>query len=121
MVVVSVTPPPLPVIVMVRLPRLERELTLIFIVDVPEPGAAIELGLKVTVWPLPNPEADKEIAELNPPEMVVVTVEAPELPLTTVTVVGDALMVKLGDVPVTVSDTVVVATVLPEVPVTVMR
>lgn len=34
--------------------------------------------------------------------------------------VGDALMVKLGLVPVTVSDTVVVAWVLPEVPVTVI-
>jgi hypothetical protein len=108
-------------IVMVRLPRLERELTLIFIIDVPEPGTGTELGVKVTVWPLPNPEADKEIAELNPPETVVVMVEVPELPLTTVTVVGDALMVKLGDVPVTVSETVVVATVPPEVPVTVIR
>lgn len=49
-----------------------------------------------------------------------VIVEVPELPLETLIVVGDAPMVKLGDVPVTVSETVVVSTVLPEVPVTVM-
>jgi hypothetical protein len=43
------------------------------------------------------------------------------VPLATVIDVGDALMVKLGVVPVTVSETVVVSVVLPEVPVTVMR
>jgi hypothetical protein len=66
--------------VMVRVPVLERELTRMVMVDVPEPGAAIELGLKVTVWPLACPEADKEMAELKPPEIVVVIVEVPELP-----------------------------------------
>ena len=89
-------------------------------VDVPEPGAGIGLGLKPTVtrdgWPL----ADKLIVELKPPEIVVVIVELPELPLVTLIDVGDALMVKLGFVPVTVSETVVVATVLPDVPVTVI-
>jgi hypothetical protein len=42
------------------------------------------------------------------------------LPGLIVSDVGDALMVKLGDVPVTVSETVVVSWVLPEVPVTVI-
>jgi hypothetical protein len=47
------------------------------IVDVPEPGAAMVFGLKVTVtldgWPV----ALNEIAELKPPETVVVIVEVP--------------------------------------------
>src|ERR1039457_2792347 len=71
-------------------------------VDVPEPGAAMELGLKVTVWAFPCPEADKLIAELKPPEMPVVIVDVPELLRATLIDVGDALMVKLGVVPVTV-------------------
>jgi hypothetical protein len=50
----------------------------------------------------------------------VVTLAVPEVPLTTVIDVGATLMVKLGFVPVTVRDTVVVSVVLPEVPFTVM-
>ena len=69
---------------------------------------------------LPWPDAVKVIAELNPPAIVVVIVEVPELPRTTVIAVGEALTVKLGEVPVTVSETVVVAVVLPEVPFTVI-
>jgi len=91
-----------------------------FIVDVPEPGAAIELGVNVTLCALPSPEADNVIAESKPPETAVVIVEVPELLLATLIVVGDALIVKFGFVPVTVSETVVVSVVLPEVPFTVM-
>ena len=116
---VCVTPPPLAVMVMVCVPVLARLPTLTVIVDVPEPGAPIELGLKVTVLALPSPEADKVIAELKPPEIAVVMVDVPELPRATLIELGDALTVKLGLVPVTVRDTVVVSTVLPEVPVTV--
>ena len=105
---------------MVWLPALARELTVTFMVDVPEPGAAMELGLKLTLRPLPSPEADNLIAELKPPEIAVVIVELPELPGATVSDVGEAPMVKLGAVPVTVRMTVVDSTVLPEVPVTVM-
>jgi hypothetical protein len=89
-------------------------------VDVPAPGAAMELGLKVTPWVLPDNPVDKAIAESKPPEIVVVIVEVPELPLAMLIDDGDALMVKLGAVPVTFSETVVVAVVLPEAPVTVM-
>src|ERR1700690_2662976 len=89
-------------------------------VDVPEPGARMVLGLKLTVTLLGSPVADKEILESKPPETVVVMVEWPELPGLIESDVGDALMVKLGLVPVTVSETVVVSTVLPEVPFTVM-
>lgn len=110
----------MPVIVMVWVPVLAFLPTLTVMVDVPEPGAAMELGLKVTLWAPPCPEADKLIAESKPPEIAVVIVDLPELPLATLIDVGDALMVKLGVVPVTVSKTVVVSTVLPEVPLTLM-
>jgi hypothetical protein len=89
-------------------------------VELPEPGAGMVLGLKLTVTLLGSPVADKAMLELKPPETVVVMVEWPELPGLMVREVGDALMVKLGLVPVTVSETVVVSTVLPEVPFTVM-
>ena len=89
-------------------------------VDDPEPGAGMELGLKLTVTLLGWPLADKEMAELKPPEIVVVMVEWPEFPGLIVSDVGDALMVKLGLVPVTVREIVVVSLVLPEVPVTVI-
>jgi hypothetical protein len=86
----------------------------------PEPGAAIELGLKLTVTPEGWPLADKATAESKPPEIVVVIVDVPELPHATLSEAGDALMVKFGVVPLTVSDTVVVSVVLPEVPLTVI-
>ena len=57
---------------------------------------------------------------MKPPETVVVMVAVPELLLATLIVVGDALMAKFGLVPVTVRETRVVSTVLPDVPVTVM-
>jgi len=105
---------------MVEVPLLALRFTVIVMVDVPEPGAGIGFGLKPTVTRDGTPLADKLMDELKPPEIVVVIVEWPELPLVTVTDVGDALMVKLGLVPVTVRVTVVVATRLPEVPVTVI-
>ena len=121
-VVVCVTPPPVPVTVMVRVPARARRLTRMFIVDEPEPGAAIEVGLKLIVTLLPPPEAERLIAELKPPEMAVVIVECPLFPGEMLSEVGEALMVKLGLPPllVTVNDTVVVFTVLPDVPLTVM-
>jgi len=97
------------------------EATAMVIVDVPEPGAAMDVGLKLTVAPVGWPLADKAIAELKPPETAVVIVDVPLLPCTTETAVGAAEMVKLGlAVAVTVSETAVVSVVLPEVPVTVM-
>ncbi len=48
-VVVCVIPPPLAVIVIVWFPVLPREPTVTFMVEVPEPGAAILLGVNVTV------------------------------------------------------------------------
>lgn len=119
-VAVWVTPPPVPLMVMVRVPVEALLLTVTVIVDVPEPGAGIELGLKLTLTRDPWPLADKAMAELKPPEIAVVIVDLPELPRETLSDVGEALMVKLGFVPVTVSLTVVLAVVLPEVPFTVI-
>ena len=121
-VVVCVKLPAVPFIVTVRDPVLDLLPTRIVMVDVPAPGAAIELGLNVTVLLLPAPEADRLIAELNPPEMVVVIVEVPvpEPLLEIVIDAGAAVMPKFGFVPVTFKVTVVVAVVLPDVPFTVM-
>src|SRR5215831_9635321 len=63
------------------------------IVELPAPPE-IDVGLKLTVTPLGAPEADSEIAELNPPTAVVVIVELPEFPGTTLTDAGEAATVK---------------------------
>ena len=46
-------------------------------VEVPDPGAGIVLGLKLTVVPDGIPEADRPMELLNPPLMLVVIVDAP--------------------------------------------
>lgn len=65
-------------------------------VEVPEPGEAMDAGLKPTVTPAGIPEAVRATAELNPPETAVVMVEVPLLPWTTETAVGEAEIVKAG-------------------------
>ena len=56
------------------------EATAIDIVDDPEPGAAMDVGLKLTVTPDGWPLALRAIAESKPPETLVVMVEVPLLP-----------------------------------------
>ena len=73
--------PPVPVMVIVEVPTAAVEATVIVIVEVPEPGAAIEDGLKETVTPAGWPEADSAMAALKPLETAVVTVELPGAPL----------------------------------------
>jgi hypothetical protein len=46
-------PPPTAVTVIVRVPVVAEEATLTVILDVPPPGAEIEVGLNDTVTPLP--------------------------------------------------------------------
>src|SRR5713101_3434933 len=64
-------------------------------VDEPAPGAAMDVGLKLEVAPIGSPPASSEIAELNPPMTVVVTVPLIGLPAVTDRLDG-AEMVKSG-------------------------
>jgi hypothetical protein len=93
--------------------------TAIVIIDDPAPGAAIGLGLKLTVVPVGTPVAESVIALLKPPLTVVVRVEFPGLPTTTDTDAGEAARVKSGAV-TTVRVTVVVCCTPPPLPVTVI-
>ena len=76
-VVLCCTPPPLPVTVMGYVPTGVLAPTVMVIVDVPDPGAGMGLGLKPTVVPVGAPLADRLMALLNPPLTVVVMVEVP--------------------------------------------
>jgi len=97
------------------------EATVNVAVDVPEPGAAIDVGLKATVTPVGWPLADNAIAELKPPETAVVSVEVPLLPCATETEVGEAASVKAGTgAEVTVSETLAVCVMLSPEPVMVI-
>ena len=93
--------------------------TVIVIVELPPPGAAIELGLKLTVVPLGAPLAVRLIALLKPPLTVVLIVEVPELPCATLTDVGKPVSVKLAAA-VTVRVTVALCGIPPPLPVTVI-
>lgn len=65
-----------------------------FMVELPAP--LIDDGLKLTVTPEGCPEADKPIAELNPPLTVLVIVELPLLPCAIDTEPGEAERLKSG-------------------------
>ena len=82
-------------------PTVAAELAANVSVEVPLPGAAMEAGLKAAVTPVGNPEADNEIAELNPPITAVVMAEVAVAPWVTETLAGAALTVKSGAVPET--------------------
>lgn len=110
--------PLLPVMVMVRFPVAAVLEGLMVMVEVPEP--VMEVGLKEMVTPLPSPEAERLMEELNPPVAAVVTVTEPEDLLATLNEVGEAEREKLADVLVTVSVTAVVWVTPPPVPVMVM-
>lgn len=96
-VVVCVTPPPVPVTVIGYVPATAVAATAMVAADVPDPGAAIEVGLKVTVTPVGWPVAERATAESNPPEMVEVMVDEPLAPCATETVLGEAESAKVGD------------------------
>ena len=95
-VVVCVRPPPVPVIVITYVPAATVEATANVTVEEPEPGAAIDNGLKLTVTPLGAPDALSATEELNPPDTEVVIVELPLLPAATETVAGEAEIVNAG-------------------------
>jgi hypothetical protein len=83
-------------IVTVDVPIVAVLLALNVNVELPEPGAAIEAGLKEAVTPAGSPVAESDTAELKPPETVVEIVVVFVPPCATDTVVGDALMAKFG-------------------------
>jgi hypothetical protein len=95
-VVVCVTPPPLAVTVALKVPVVAVLLAKNVSVELPLPGAAMEVGLKLAVTPAGIPETDNEIAELKPPMTVVEIVLLPELPCATDRLVGEALKLKSG-------------------------
>ena len=68
--------------------------TATLIVELPEPGAAIAVGLKATVAPAGSPDALKPMAELKPPDTAVVIVLIPLFPGATEIEPGDAVIVK---------------------------
>lgn len=74
------------------------EATLKVAVEVPDPGEAIEDGLKLTVTPVGAPDAVRATAELNPLETVLVMVEVPVLPAATESDAGEAERLKDGEV-----------------------
>ncbi len=51
--------------------------TVMVMVELPEPGAGIVCGLKLTVVPVGTPVADKVIELLKPPLTLVVMVDIP--------------------------------------------
>jgi hypothetical protein len=88
-------------------------------VELPDPGAANDDGLKLTMTPNGCPDADNATTELNPPTTVEVMADAPLLPCTTETAVGLAASENVGAA-VTVSVTVDVCVTPPPMPVTVI-
>ncbi len=95
-VVVCCVLPLVPVIVIGYVPAGVLAPTLIVIVDLPEPGAGMVCGLKLTVVPVGAPDADRLMAPLKPPLMVEVTVEFPWFPCWIVSEDGEAESVKPG-------------------------
>jgi hypothetical protein len=65
-------------------------------VEVPEPGAAMGVGLNEAVAPAGRPDAVSATAELKPPDSVVVIVLVPLAPRFTETAVGEAEIANAG-------------------------
>jgi hypothetical protein len=61
----------------------------IVIVDEPEPGALIDVGLKLALAPVGSPDAARDTAELKLPEIVVEIVVVPLVPWVTEIDAGD--------------------------------
>ena len=108
---VCVVLPPVPVTVIVYEPAATVEATAIVMVELPDPGAEIEVGLNPTVVPDGTPEADRLIELLKPLLMLVVIVDAPWLPWVIVRLDGEAAIVKL---PLAVTVSVVVPDIDPD-------
>lgn len=95
-VAMCVVLPPVPVTVIEYVPVAVVEATAMLMVELPEPGAAIDVGLKFTVTPAGWPLAVKAMAALKPPDTAVVIVDVPLLPWATESEPGAAEMLKSG-------------------------
>jgi hypothetical protein len=82
-------------------------------VELPLPGAAMELGLKLAVTPAGKPETESETTALKPPLTVVEMVLLPELPCVTDKLLGEALSVKSGVAAAVIVRAIVVLLVMP--------
>ena len=89
-----VWPPPVAVTVTVRVPGGALRVAETWTVAVPDPGAAIELGLTVAAMPAPLPEVESEMGELKLPEIAVDTVVCADELRATVSEVEPAESVK---------------------------
>ena len=92
------------------MPATVEAATAIAMLDVPEPGAGIVEGVKVTVTPVGWPVAVKAPAPLNPPDTVLVIVDDPFPPCATDTEEGEADKLKLGPVDPPPANAVIKAT-----------
>src|SRR5882724_9835083 len=88
---VWVIPPPVACIVTVAVPVVAVLLAVNLRVELPVPGAAMEVGVKLAVTPVGMPVADNDTAELKPPVPAVETVVVTELPWAVDTLVGEEL------------------------------
>ena len=95
--------------------------TVMVIVELPEPGAGIGFGLKLTVVPDGTPDVDRMTALLNPPLTAVVIVDIPWFPCIILSEAGAAEIVKRGSCAGdTVNVSVVFCRIPPPLPVTVI-
>jgi hypothetical protein len=114
MVVFAVVLPEVPVMVTVAAPAV----AVLLAVSVSTLELVDDDGLNDAVTPLGSPVAVNDALPVNPPTSATVMVPVPVLPCATDREVGEGVSVKLGVVEgLTVSAMVVVAVVLPEVPV----
>jgi hypothetical protein len=111
-VVDAISVPEVPVMVTVAVPIVAELLAVSVITLVPEVG----LVANPAVTPLGRPDAARVTLPANPFWPVTVIVDVPEAPWITVNEAGEALRVKLGG-GMTVKTTVVLAVIVPSIPV----
>src|SRR6185369_16160371 len=95
---VRVREPPTPVTVTLNGPVLAFAAAVKASVDVPEPGATIDDGVKVAVTPLGTPDTDRATELLNDPNTYDVTPTEALFPCCTLTEVGATEIARSGAV-----------------------
>lgn len=93
---VWVTEPPLAVTVRLDLPALALVPLVRVRVETPLPGDATDVGLKLAVTPVGNPDTENATADLNPPKAAVVNLTVPFALEVAVTLVAPAASEKPG-------------------------